>query len=1347
MARLKALFEAAGAAMDVNGVGGVASGKRWRRVAGASLSGLKAEKQLSAELAAMGGGMGSGGVSALTATTTSITTASPSSSSTDVLAAAEGGDGDDGALNGSTAALSEAASSAPGALLSALQLLAIGGSCAGAVPSLLSSRPGGWGADVETAPTASPAALLAAALSGTPPSTGQTSRAALRAIVTMCDLRAPDLLGAPGAPPPSAAVSAARSGALNALGAAGVFRVAVTSLSAPSLSDDAEYTSEVLALLAVALRAADVTVSTLGLDKRCLGAVQGLMRRSAGSKGSAALLAAGARLVARLEEVYSEQNGRAFGVAAGDAADLVRAAASEPGGAFHRFQSSDGTIYYSRTPVTKPGAPSPPSTAQASATQWDSPPSISAMMVKMCAVDRMSRVLEDDAVQRVEPGLIAALCGAIIEHAHDPGVVGAAVGALGKLAACPDNHGAILDGGSKGVLPSILSSINNFPDVAADGRVAEGFAALAFHLSFNPTAVTDHLAPTGAVRTIISISRSFLGHFSTWVGSPLAWQPPNVPDHNARVAALLSRDEEEGGGSSSGGQESPEDRARSLPRVAQMCFAALANIACDNKPSPLTNRSAVDELMDGGAIPALAAAISTHEEEKRLMEDSLCALSNMAYVSDGIQVAIGRACMGAVTGACGRFNGDTYLFDMTLRAIGNLTRADENILRAAALGGAAVIVEGMGKHAGNPKLLKLCADVLGNMSSISLPRDCDPLRILREAGGGGAGGGKGPLAGAIARLSSAGALVPGEAGDRAVKEAVCSILFEEGAAGALLSAVLAFPSDAELAASSLRALHYICSAPSIAARAVEHLSLPRHVVYLMQCNDTSVDVLARGSRILWALASAGSGAGGSTPSLLAAVVEARPAPVLFTAIEAHPLERSLCLNAFSVLALLGSAVCAPCLAELNAAVPLAAALRALADAAEAEVDDEGNAPPPPDEDLTLALLELLTVLCEDSKSNALLSGPISVPLADLLAARLAPGILAVATSGSEVASVLSLIGSALSFAKGGSSSLTALVTAGVAESLVLAVSGVADARATAPLALLTKDVRKLLHSSLAVLGEMVEGCVGGGVAARGAGAEILRLRGGPILEALVAAYRSVPDQRTGGTLVSDSSTCKATAKVLKGLVACGYVLKDPSTLKFLEGGAGAGGGVGDVVGGGAGGSAKPLGNMGKPPAATKPSASAPTEAVAFNAGGGASAPPNPALPPLSAAAEESVLIMAAGAVGTLWLPDGKHRKVFVSLSAQRTLTLKSAGEGGDATPTVGTPLSALTIAHLGNPAGLKKSFFGRTPKGAHSIVLELPPGRGGFPAPAHLEFEEEKVLRSCVAALRVLAPDLLITQG
>ena len=61
---------------------------------------------------------------------------------------------------------------------------------------------------------------------------------------------------------------------------------------------------------------------------------------------------------------------------------------------------------------------------------------------------------------------------------------------------------------------------------------------------------------------------------------------------------------------------------------------------------------------------------------------------------------------------------EPYLFGMALRAIGNLTRCDENIARVVGFGVIKGIVEGMTANAEISGVIQLAADVMGNLGSL-----------------------------------------------------------------------------------------------------------------------------------------------------------------------------------------------------------------------------------------------------------------------------------------------------------------------------------------------------------------------------------------------------------------------------------------------------------------------------------------------------------------------------------------------------------------------------------------------------------------------------------------------------
>ncbi len=79
---------------------------------------------------------------------------------------------------------------------------------------------------------------------------------------------------------------------------------------------------------------------------------------------------------------------------------------------------------------------------------------------------------------------------------------------------------------------------------------------------------------------------------------------------------------------------------------------------------------------------------------------------------------------------------EPYLFGMALRAIGNLTRCDENIARVVGYGVIKGIVEGMSANADISSVIQLAADVMGNLGSLDDEDNGEGVatgaRVLRE---------------------------------------------------------------------------------------------------------------------------------------------------------------------------------------------------------------------------------------------------------------------------------------------------------------------------------------------------------------------------------------------------------------------------------------------------------------------------------------------------------------------------------------------------------------------------------------------------------------------------------------
>lgn len=337
---------------------------------------------------------------------------------------------------------------------------------------------------------------------------------------------------------------------------------------------------------------------------------------------------------------------------------------------------------------------------------------------------------------------------------------------------------------------------------------------------------------------------------------------------------------------------------------------------------------------------------------------------------------------------------------MTLRAIGNLTRCDENIMRAVGYGVIRGMVDGMTKHADDPTVLQLCADVIGNMASVDdkkVPKE-EGVRIMTECAQ------KRPASMLVPRpppaprktmlpgaspaalLGGAGAAPPGPppagkpsapkppppeasaamvlnvlSAARNLKEAVCTILYDDGGAGALLAAMTKHIRNPDLAGSCLRALHYIGASPALVGRMVTDLKVrpraeggplsnsgthtpraPRphlaqlvdNVVFIMRSIDYRPDVLRRGARVLGLVV--GTESRSRTPDgrdvvtfpLRDRVLEAGAPQVLLGAIETHKTERELCISCYSVLAMSRSAAVVTAVQEMQAVDTAVAVLRA-----------------------------------------------------------------------------------------------------------------------------------------------------------------------------------------------------------------------------------------------------------------------------------------------------------------------------------------------------------------------------------------------------------------------------------
>ncbi len=153
--------------------------------------------------------------------------------------------------------------------------------------------------------------------------------------------------------------------------------------------------------------------------------------------------------------------------------------------------------------------------------------------------------------------------------------------------------------------------------------------------------------------------------------------------------------------------------------IATKCLSTLANLAFNSE-------SNIGLIMETGGVKGIEAAMQEHPSERRLLENAMCALSNLMYGSDANKLTIGQTCGDEVTHVVRVHYTDANLFKMALRALGNLAYCDENIRFVVDKHSATkVIVLGMKHHNTDEEALQLAMEVLGNFASLEEEPETD----------------------------------------------------------------------------------------------------------------------------------------------------------------------------------------------------------------------------------------------------------------------------------------------------------------------------------------------------------------------------------------------------------------------------------------------------------------------------------------------------------------------------------------------------------------------------------------------------------------------------------------------
>ena len=625
---------------------------------------------------------------------------------------------------------------------------------------------------------------------------------------------------------------------IHAMAKLGIFNA--TALALRAQPNNLTFAREAVLLLNGVCSVPEVGVTGAGLKQEALLAMQATVRAFAGDQ---VVSEAGSELVLALSEVYAEQSGRVFGDKCGGAADNASKCVVK------RHRLADGSYEYDEG-GSRSGA---------------LPASFKDMFEGLMKLNDMSRMLDETAVVRVPDDVVTRMIDGINTHKHDPGVVGIIVCALGKLCENEENHDALM---AANIVPLVVALA---AEHSQDPKVCAGVVAVLQPLSFDP----DHtivISNSGCTRLLTELTARFQDHLSRFCGPPLAWP---LEGHEAENEQDLMA---AGAGA--------EEKNELDPRIPKVCVQTLANLACANEVERMEvgrpefakvqgDPGSVDVIVAAGGIRILGSLMAAHMTNPRLLEDAMCALSNIAYVSVDIQLEIGRVCIDTVVDVALNFHSDEHLFRMALRAIGNLTRCDENIMRVVGYGAIDAIVKGMKFHRGVPEVLQLAADVIGNLASVDESRisfeqgnkllaECNAARHAKDS---------------KSTPEDARAFMSRIEGTKSPKEAVCTCLYEDGGPKALLDAIQQYNTSEDLVTACLRALHYAGAGDTLIRRMIEEQSLVDRVVLAMRSCDFNTELLRRGVRVL--------GQALSVASARDYVLRAGVPQVLLTAIDTH----------------------------------------------------------------------------------------------------------------------------------------------------------------------------------------------------------------------------------------------------------------------------------------------------------------------------------------------------------------------------------------------------------------------------------------------------------------------------
>ena len=522
-------------------------------------------------------------------------------------------------------------------------------------------------------------------------------------------------------------------------------------------------------------------------------------------------------------------------------------------------------------------------------TVWEQPAEMTKVLNKFVLLDRVSRLMEDAAVPNATTTtatcagtmvpILTAVAAAIDAQQDDPFVVAVILSAAAKLAALPSNAGGLVAGHILHAVDAILAAH------PTDMRICEAITSLYFNIG-RDLDYSEPLLIAGVVGKVTALARSYMQHRSSWTGTICQWPPAGREDEVGEVIVLPGTD------------RMSRDKNILRPRLVRACINVLINLACYRRPIQTTGATSVDLIVSNRGVELLGETLLAHINDASVVTSVLNCAANIAFKNREVQLAIGAMMTDAIILSGWSFVRDANLLSMALRAIGNLTNEDANIYRGLGFGVSRMISAAMRANFSDVSLQTLAASVLSNIASVEPVEHAAAAEDVADFVDSYTARRQHP-AEALKPTVQDMTTIDGYLHDGKFMWQIAPwLLVEEGAVGALVTAMTKYSTDVTLVEACLRTLLCVAGEEDVTTALTLRHDLVAKTLFVMRASDFNVSVQASGTALLLVCA--------ALPSTRNTVVASDAALTMLMAIENHKSSLSTALNS-AIVAITGAA--------------------------------------------------------------------------------------------------------------------------------------------------------------------------------------------------------------------------------------------------------------------------------------------------------------------------------------------------------------------------------------------------------------------------------------------------------